>query len=246
MNEWYHEAFRALYMPIYAHRDAKEARQTVDLITRAVCLRPGQQVLDASCGAGRHAREFARHGCAVYALDLSRDLLSEARKSSAEPAPCYLRADLRSIPFGPRRFDLVANLFSSFGYFQSDEKNYAVLAEFARVCRPGGHVVLDFMNEPQVRDALRPETRRRAPGGWTVRETRRITGEPPRIEKTGLAHSASGVEIRWRESVRLFTPRELADAMRRAGLEITSTFGDYSGAPHTPASPRLILAGKLI
>ena len=43
------------------------------------------------------------------------------------------------------------------------------------------------------------------------------------------------------ERVRLFTPDDLERLLGSAGLHITHRFGDYGGAPLTPATPRAIL-----
>ena len=45
---------------------------------------PGQDVLDLGCGSGLLARELARRGCAVTAVDPSENLLGEARRHAAE------------------------------------------------------------------------------------------------------------------------------------------------------------------
>jgi ubiquinone/menaquinone biosynthesis C-methylase UbiE len=214
------------------------------MIERSLGLSPGIRVLDIPCGAGRHAREFARRGWPTTAIDLSRDLLDHATHSGAAPNLSYARGDVRALPLRDGSFDVVANLFSSFGYLPDDEANFAVLGEFARVCRPGGHVVLDFMNEPQVRLALQPDSERMTSEGWVVSERRSIRGTPPRVEKQTRVTVPSGGTREFLESVRLFKPEELREAMERAALVVCKAFGDYSGAEYSAQSRRLILIGE--
>lgn len=255
MSEWFQEAFQAEYLSLYAHRDEQEAQQTVALLAGVLALRPGMQVLDAPCGAGRHARMFARLGCRVTGLDLSADLLASATEADRErddlrrrrlelAPPRYVRADLRALPFPDRRFDLVTNLFSSFGYFATDEENFVALAQLARVCRQGGHLVMDFFNAARVRSDLRPESERRTEAGWLVRESRRIAGDPPRVEKTICIETGDGRTKEFRESVRLFEPAELERMMKAAGVTVERRFGDYEGNPLRPDSPRVLLLGR--
>lgn len=256
MSEWFREAFRGHYLSLYAHRDEEEARQTVALITGVLALRPGTRVLDAPCGAGRHARGFAWLGFRTTAMDLSTDLLHAARQADGDsrppgvpagrplPSPDYVRADLRALPFPARHFDLVTNLFSSFGYLATDAENFGVLEELARVCRPGGHVVIDFFNAGLVRASLEPESLRRTAAGWLVRERREIRGEPPRVEKHIRIESAGGQMQEIRESVRLYTREELEQMLARAGVPVVRRFGDYAGSPLTGLSPRVILFGR--
>ncbi len=46
--------------------------------------RPGQRILDLGSGTGSLARGFARRGSRVTALDISEDLLAQARALAAE------------------------------------------------------------------------------------------------------------------------------------------------------------------
>lgn len=245
MTGWYHEAFGAHYLSLYSHRDEAEARETVDLIMDRVDLPAGGRVLDAPCGAGRHAREFAARGMGVIALDLSAHLLGAA---ASHPAGCrnpdYLLADLRHIPVAGKTFDLVVNLFSSFGYFKTDDENMSVLKELARVCRPGGCVVVDTMNPSHVRRYTQPYSERHTADGWLVREHRSIGGTPTRVEKRIEVVPCHGRTEEWIESVRLFEPEELLDGARGAGLNAAEIFGDYTGKPWTSDSPRFILMAE--
>lgn len=245
MSDWFRTAFTMEYLALYAHRDEVEAKATVDLLMCELKLTPGQLLLDAPCGAGRHARHFALQSIRVVALDLSRDMIKIARQNT--PRTCaisFVRADLRHIPLANDTFHAVTNLFSSFGYFQSDEENASVVAELARVCRSGGHVVIDFMNATRIRSHLRPATERRTVDGRLVREERAITGDRPRIEKKTVLHEHDGTVREAFESVRLFEPNELEQMMQHAGLQVTRVLGNYHGGEHTSESTRVILFGR--
>lgn len=243
-DEWFRETFGAHYLSLYAHRDEREAVQTVRLLENVLALPPGARVLDAPCGAGRHARQFLSHGFKIFALDLSWDLLHAARRNSPPPAPHYMRADLRAIPARDASFDAVVNLFSSFGYLETDEDNLQVLKELSRVCRAGGHVVLDFFNATWVRKHLLPQTQRQTPEGWNVLEQRQICGTPPRVEKLVTVRAQTGQQFQIRESVRLFTAEELRELMNQASLRLVRQLGDYHGSDLSPSSPRVILVGE--
>jgi SAM-dependent methyltransferase len=246
MTEWFRDAFGAHYLSVYAHRDEEEAAAMVDLILRTLSPPPAATVLDAPCGAGRHTREFARRGLWPVGMDLSRDLLEAAKAAEGATAMrCrYIRADLRSLPFPDKHFAVVANLFSSFGYFHDDHENAQVMRELARVCEAGAHVVVDYMNETRVRATLEPRTERITPDGWAVTEQRSISGQPPRVEKILTVRSDTGESRCLRESVRLYRREELHRILRDAGLIITREFGDYSGGGWHAASERLILVAR--
>lgn len=242
-TDWFRTAFGSAYVELYAHRDEQEARDTVDLLVSLPGVAPGARVLDAPCGAGRHAREFARRGFRVDGLDLSRDLLALARGSS-NGGFGLIRADLRGLPLPAARYDLVTNLFSSIGYFADEADNIRVIRELARVCRPGGSVVVDFMNSDRVRAGLEAHSERTTAAGHIVRDRRRISGRPPRVEKRTDVTMADGRTHEFHESVRLFEPEELRGAMIGAGLRIEREFGDYRGGPWSAMADRLILVGR--
>lgn len=99
-------------------------------------------MLDCPCGQGRHAHLLAEAGFDVDGLDYSTDLLRLARQRGTGPRLRYTRGDMRRLPARwSGRFDAVANLFTSFGFFAHPADDEGVIAEFARVLRPGGMLV---------------------------------------------------------------------------------------------------------
>ena len=110
-------------------------------------------VLDLGCGTGRHTRVLRERWWTV-GLDLSMALLRIARVESPD-AP-YIRADMRELSFADESFDLVVNLFTSFGYFEDDREHERVLSCVCASMKRGGTLVIDFLNASQVRRDLVP------------------------------------------------------------------------------------------
>ena len=239
---WYKNWFAdALYLEVYSHRDADEARQAVDLFRGATGLLPPARLLDLACGTGRHAFEFARKGYEVIAADLSQTLLAVAfRKTRRFGSMLHLvRTDMRHVPFAPC-FDGVAQLFTAFGYFINDDENAAVLLQVASCLRPGGYYMLDYLNPAFVQATLQPETVRTIPGG-IVREHREI--RDGRIEKAISIEREDDRRL-YHESVRLFDRPGLESMLGNAGLSTEDVFGDYSGNAFSEDSPRCILIAR--
>jgi len=233
MSEWFTRWFGKEYLDLYPHRDDREARSVVRLIRNTVALRADDRALDLACGSGRHTRALSRSTWTV-GLDLSMDLLSVARAES--PQVPYVRADMRVLPFAAASFDLVVNLFTSFGYFSSDDENRTVLTEVSRVLRPGGVCVLDYLNADQVRATLVPHDTRRV-RNRVVTQDRRVSADGKYVEKT---ISAAGSPNTYLERVRLFEPDELRCLLHDAGLVIEHEMGDYAAGPLDRTSPRAI------
>lgn len=105
-----------------------------------LAARPGEAVLDVATGTGWTARNIARHGAEVSAVDFARPLLDAARELSSHVRPkiAFHEADAERLPFEDGAFDRVISTFGVM--FAADQRQAA--AELARVCKPGGRLVL--------------------------------------------------------------------------------------------------------
>jgi SAM-dependent methyltransferase len=239
--DWYRDWFGEEYLSLYPHRDAEEARAAVDLVLR-VAGPPEGLVLDLACGAGRHMIEFKRRGLTAIGLDLSGPLLRQAR--AEDPDLILVRGDMRHLPFGDGSFQLVANFFTSFGYFEDPDEDFGVLAEIRRVLRPGGRFALDFLNAQRVRSQL-VEDDERSLGQRRVVQKRRLEDNGNIVVKKISIFEPDQEDpvSTYFERVRLYSPEELLDMLQSAGLQPEDTFGDYAGGPACSECPRYILLG---
>jgi SAM-dependent methyltransferase len=97
---------------------------------------PSGDALDAACGTGRYAEYLAGRGHRVVGVDSSPDMLDRAR--ARVPSGEFLLGDLRRLPLPDNCVDLVVS-----GLALSHVPTLGpVMAEFARVLRPGGHLVI--------------------------------------------------------------------------------------------------------
>jgi len=232
--DWFEEWFGEDYLHIYQHRDETEAERAIELIATNLAGRRIDTALDLACGAGRHTRVLRERWWTV-GLDLSISLLKIARKESSD-AP-YVRADMRELPFADSTFDLVVNLFTSFGYFDDDNEHVRVLACVSAAMRPGGTLVIDFLNASQVRRDLVPYDER-VENGITIEQRRTISPDDRFVEKT-IRLRERGKE--YNERVRLLSRRDLQKMLVVAGFKVVKLFGDYGGADWSEDSPRTIL-----
>jgi SAM-dependent methyltransferase len=232
---WWTTAFRRSYLLAYAHRDESSAERETAFVASLLALVPGARLLDAGCGAGRHARAFARRGARVTGLDLSAELLAEARR---EDGVGYVLGDVRRLPFGDGAFRHVVSLFTAFGYFDEDGDR-AHLTELRRVLAPGGTFAIDFLNPPHVVASLVPESSHES-AGLAIRERRRI--REGRVEKdVEIRETATGATHSWTESVRLYDRARLETLLLAAGFRVTAVHGDLAGGPWSDRAPRLVL-----
>ena len=140
---WYEDFFAmedAARIGWYDETDA--SRKQVDFIVQAMALHPGARVLDLCCGQGRHLIDLVRRGFDVVGVDYSEYMLDKCREAAAREGiePQLMRVDMRGIAFNAE-FDAVINVFTSFGYLESDEEDQRVLYAVARALKPGGKVL---------------------------------------------------------------------------------------------------------
>jgi SAM-dependent methyltransferase len=97
----------------------------------------GRRVLDVGCGTGDWLRGALDAGASGAGIDSSAEMLARARARGLALA----RADARMLPVRNRVFDLARAAFCA-GYLEDPE---LLIAELARIVRPGGRVWLaDF------------------------------------------------------------------------------------------------------
>jgi ubiquinone/menaquinone biosynthesis C-methylase UbiE len=98
----------------------------------------GKDVLEIGCGTGVHTRLLAEAGARVTAVDLTPTAveLTTRRLAQAGLDADVLEADAESLPFPDASFDFVW----SWGVIHHSSDTSRVLAEIARVLRPGGHL----------------------------------------------------------------------------------------------------------
>lgn len=97
---------------------------------------PASVALDAACGTGRHTAHLAALGHVVIGVDASAEMLAVARRKLPEVA--FHQADLHRLPVADGSIEVLVCALA----LTHLPHLHPVLAEFTRVLRPGGHLVL--------------------------------------------------------------------------------------------------------
>jgi demethylmenaquinone methyltransferase/2-methoxy-6-polyprenyl-1,4-benzoquinol methylase len=170
-------------------------RRTIGLLS----LAPSSLVLDLACGTGDIARELGAGGFRSVGADLSLGMLAAARPGGAP----LVQADATSLPFRDGALDGVLSGFAV--------RNFAdlagVLAECARILRPGGRIALldvDTPSSPVLRLGHRawftqvvPRLGALLSDGTAYRYLpRSVAYLPPRAELLAIVGAAGFVDVR--------------------------------------------------
>jgi SAM-dependent methyltransferase len=225
-REWYKEWFsNKYYIELYKHRDDKEAIDLINLVQRNINLVLGNKVLDVCCGSGRHSIEFAKRGYDVTGFDLSNYLIGEAKRHKSELNEKnlklkFLKKDMRNFDF-KSSFDIVLNIFSSFGYFEKDEENFKVFKNVYSSLKKRGYFVFDFLNEAYLKKNL------------VERDFVNISGkkvlQKRRIENNFVYKDIIICDKVFTERIKLYSCFEICSEMELIGFKIYKIFGDYFG-----------------
>jgi SAM-dependent methyltransferase len=190
--------------------------------------------------------DLAAAGCAVTGLDLSQKYLDLAQAGAREAGVELetVRADMRQIPF-EGRFDAIVNMFSSFGYLESEEEDAKVLSAVKRALKPGGRLLMDLLNREWVITNYQQKDWHEDADGTLYLEHRYFDLESSRNHVTFTAISPNGEQ---RElgghHIRLYTLREIRGLLLSAGLDFERAYGGFEGEDYSIGSRRMIVIAR--
>ena len=222
-QEWFSAWFDSPYYHLlYFHHDDADAKGFIDALIRHIALPTDAHILDLACGRGRHAIYLNKKGYHVTGIDLSPKSIAIARKFENEKLH-FDTHDMRE-PLPLAEYDLILNLFTSFGYFNTDAEHIRALSHISRALKPGGSFVLDYMNAEKVSKNLvhRNST---VINGVTFQLERRLRGGF--IEKDIRFVADDGNEYFFQERVRSFKLEELRELIEKAGMQVHAQWGSY-------------------
>jgi 2-polyprenyl-3-methyl-5-hydroxy-6-metoxy-1,4-benzoquinol methylase len=228
---------------IFSESKLEDATGEVEGVVSLAGITPGMRILDLCCGVGRHSAPLARLGFEVTAVDRTAAYLEKARERAEVDGLDieFVQSDMREFR-RPGAFDVVLNLFTSFGYFRDPDDDRRVLLNVRESLKPGGVFLIDIMGKEILARIFEEKHREERDGIKVIQETR-------------LDQNWGWVNSRWtiiegdrksqvEVSHRLYSAGELIALLEESGLKLCGAYGDFEGAPYDHKAERLILVAK--
>ena len=220
-TDWFTSWFNTPYYHIlYKDRNDKEAQLFMQHITAFLKLSKDTHILDLPCGRGRHSVYLNSLGYRVTGGDLSDNSINYAKQFEND----RLRFDVKDMRLPlDFKYDAVFNLFTSFGYFESDSDDIQVLRNIKQCLNDNGILVLDFLNVVNVKRHL-VEKELKIVDGIEFYVDREIK------DNFILKHISFSDKCKthsYTERVKYLDLEKFKHYATAAGLTIIHTFGDY-------------------
>ena len=221
-KEWFEEWFDTkFYHILYKKRDDDEARQFIDNLAKSLQFKQEQLFMDLACGKGRHSIYLNAKGFDVIGLDLSQQNISHAKQFENDKLH-FFEHDMRDV-FAENKFDFVLNLFTSFGYFSDESQNLLAVQAAANALKPGGKLVLDYMNSSKAIATLAP---------YYEKEVDGILFKISKVVEAGfilknIDFSFENKDYHFQERVKAITLSDFKAYFAASGLELLDVFGSY-------------------
>jgi len=237
MNKpWYKEWFNSPYYHLlYRHRDNEEAKIFLNNLQKALHFLPTYHILDLACGRGRHSIYLNSLGFEVTGVDLSEANIRYASQFQNNRLHFAIH-DMKEV-YKPQAFDVVLNLFTSFGYFRNDEENQQVISSVCTMLKPGGIFVLDYLNVSPIQlderikeiemDDMVFRIRKFAENDRIIKEIEVIDGKNRHF---------------YYEKVKYYTAETLCKMIEKESMKILHMYGNYQLSTFDPSvSERVII-----
>ncbi|MDG1724171.1 MAG: class I SAM-dependent methyltransferase [Bacteroidia bacterium] len=236
MSDWFKTWFDSEYYHLlYKDRNQTEAENFVKKIYQYLSPSPNQTMLDLACGKGRHSIHLNKMGALVEGCDYSENSIRHAKQFENDNLFFYTH-DMRNEL--PKSYDYIFNLFTSFGYFETQDEHQITLLNIYKGLSEKGLFIFDFMNTEYVLNNLVAEEIIQKESVYF--NIKRELIDDVITKKISFEVNENFHE--YQEQVRALHPNILVEMMKNCGFSVKEKFGNYHLAPfdlHT--SNRFIL-----
>ena len=239
-ENWFKEWFNSKYYHLlYKNRDESEAQAFIQQLLSYLQIPKNSKVLDLACGKGRHAVQVNEMGYFTVGVDLSEESIQFAKQFENSELKFEV-GDMRRLVY-KNEFDLVLNLFTSFGYFKDSDSNLQVIKSIEGSLKKGGYLILDYLNVENIKPNL-PLSEKIVRGDITFEVEKSIVDN---FIVKNISFEVEGEKYKQTEIVELISKEMFNAYFKKANLNLIQQFGNYSlEGFNASSSERLIMVVK--
>ena len=237
--KWFENWFDSQYYHIlYQNRDKQEASLFIQKILKILKPKQNSKFLDIGCGNGRHAIQINKKGFHVDGIDLSEKSLKKANIYKNEKLKFH-QMDMRTINY-TNKYDIILNLFTSFGYFDNDKDHKIVFQNIYKALKNKGYFIIDFLNAKKILKTYQNYI-------FETKKINNILFEITKKHDLKFIHKkikiTDGENVYFHnEKVKLITKEDFLKYFENLNIHLKSVYGDYHLNKYNPTtSDRLIL-----
>ncbi len=218
-SDWWRSLFNSLYLKTDGDvvENHQNTLQEIDYVQEITDMKKDDFVLDLCCGQGRHSLELARRGFEhVTGIDRSRYLIRLARKraNTEDLDVVFHEGDARKFQAPVHFYDYIILMGNSFGYFERQADDEAVLKSVARSLNPDGQIVLDVVDGAWMRENYEKRSWEWIDENHFVCRERALSKDLTRIiSREVITHAEKGVLADQFYAERIYSRNELTELL---------------------------------
>lgn len=223
-DEWWRTLFNAVYLTTDGDVVENDDNTTheIESLVKAVDISKSDEILDLCCGQGRHSIELARRGFNyLTGIDRSGYLIRLARRraKSSYLQIKFKEGDARRISLPESSRDCVLLMGNSFGYFDQEEDDIAVLLAIKKVLKSEGKIVLDLTDGDWIKKNYEPRSWEWIDKNQFVCRERSISQDGDRlISREVVVHAERGVIADQFYAERLYSKERIKQLLEDVGF----------------------------
>lgn len=244
-NSWYsQDAFWELFEPVlFNPTRLANTSEEVDKLIKLLRIEGHAKILDLCCGRGRHSFEFSQRGFDVVGVDRTASYIEKAKLEAdkLQLNATFVIGDMREYCV-PNTFDIIINMFGSFGYFENPDDDQKVVENMYASLRTGGQFLIETGGkEIKARNFQEKDWSER--GDLLLLSERKASQNWGRIKTRWIAIRGTK-RVEHQASVRSYSAVELSSLLLDCGFADVQVYGALDGIEYDQMAQRLVVVGQ--
>lgn len=182
-------------------------------------------ILDLACGTGSFLNEFKNVTLRKTGLELSEEMLQEAKKKYPDSDCDYIHADMLNFR-SEQKFDLISCLFDSMNYLDSLEKISTCINSAYENLTDSGLFIFDAVSQKSCKEYFYDYTEKdEIDGIYYERHCRYILES--NIQESHFIFEIEGEQFEELHRQHIFTFDEIKAAIEKSKMQLLGAYSDF-------------------